>query len=927
MTGLINPPNRPKGRLLLLLAVLCAALCVVCKEGFLPHRIMWANDSPLGQLKSISARLPDTFTGHWGTDYWIGTEIPSSSPTLATLLATVISPELYMKIFTPLTMVLLGFSAWLLFRQLGFSAMACVLGGLAAGLNMHFFSVACWGLGTWNICCAMIFLAFAALVTPNIRQGWIKAALAGLAVGMSVMEGFDSGAILSVYVGVFLLFFCLTTESNPAQGVAKSAMLGIIMVFMAVFVAASTLSTLVGTQIKGIGGMGQTKEEKQQHWDFTTQWSVPKIETLRIMIPGIFGYRMVDYTTSPDKSGVYWGSIAEDSKLADLESGDPETRKRTAAALRAPPDVIEALGSSDQRTQAAGRDRILGGIPLQRRHSGNGEYAGVLVALMAVFAVANSFRKDSPYSNTERRLVWFFAGAALFSLVAAWGRHAPLYALLYQLPYFSTIRNPLKFMHPFHITWIILAGFGFEAIYRCYVRPALERAGVASSRLKAGWKLAPGFDKKWVTGLCVFMACALVSILIVSGEKNDIVEFLMEHGFGPDVAPGMAAFSFAEVCWFVAFSAAFVTIIILLAGGAFREKKGVWTAVSLLAVLCVCDLARSDRPWVRYFDYEQKYSMNPITDFLRNKPYEHRVGAKLTPRDGYYALAGQEQSFGGICHWWLENDFPYNNIQSVDIDQMPRTPVWDEHYLNTFMPANHDDLWGPVRLWKLTNTRYILMLAGLVPVLNERGDPAEHGCQIRALFEIAAKPGVGQVEDGGDVMPVQNDKGPFALVEITNALPRVKLYSNWRVMEENDALRTLATPTFDPRLTVLVDKTTPVDGQPGAPTAEAGPADIVDYNPKDVKLKASPKAPAVLLLNGRTADAWKAFVDGKPEKVLRCNYLMRGVFLAPGDHNIEFRFEQSLRPLYVSLSAFAVGLALMIYLIVSHWRERNAPVA
>src|SRR5262249_53397881 len=151
-------------------------------------------------------------------------------------------------------------AAWLLLRQFGFASMTSILGGLAAGLNMHFFSAACWGLGTWNICCAMIFLALAAMVSPGIRQTWIKAALAGLAIGMSVMEGFDSGAILSVFAGVFLLFWCLISESNPVKGAVKGAGMGVVLVLFSVLIAASTLSTLVGTQIKGIGGMGQTEE-------------------------------------------------------------------------------------------------------------------------------------------------------------------------------------------------------------------------------------------------------------------------------------------------------------------------------------------------------------------------------------------------------------------------------------------------------------------------------------------------------------------------------------------------------------------------------------------------------------------------------------------------------------------------------------------
>ena len=37
--------------------------------------------------------------------------------------------------------------------------------------------------------------------------------------------------------------------------------------------------TLVGSQITGIAGTGQDTETKQ-HWDWATQWSMPKIETL-----------------------------------------------------------------------------------------------------------------------------------------------------------------------------------------------------------------------------------------------------------------------------------------------------------------------------------------------------------------------------------------------------------------------------------------------------------------------------------------------------------------------------------------------------------------------------------------------------------------------------------------------------------------------
>src|SRR5581483_6861961 len=209
------------GCFLVFLLLLGGTMAFLCRDGFKHRYTFWSNDGPLGYMQCDSARLPGDFLGRWSPENWIGVQWPSIAPNIDTCLASIVSPEIFLKIFAPLTLLILGFSFWLLFRQLGFGPPACILGALAAGLNMHFFSVACWGLGTWCLAGGMAALAIAALGSPNIRQPWAKAILAGLAVGMGVMEGFDVGAILAVYVGVFLVFYFWITESDKAKAALR----------------------------------------------------------------------------------------------------------------------------------------------------------------------------------------------------------------------------------------------------------------------------------------------------------------------------------------------------------------------------------------------------------------------------------------------------------------------------------------------------------------------------------------------------------------------------------------------------------------------------------------------------------------------------------------------------------------------------------
>ncbi len=864
---------------------------------------------------ALPNQLPQAFAGVWHSGGWIGMEGVAVAPTVSALLTLILSPILFLKVYAPLTLLFLGFSAWLYFRQLEFSPWVCVLGGLAAGLNMHFFSVACWGLGAWNIATGMVFLAMAALSTKAIPQFWARGVLAGLALGMNLMEGFDVGVLQCVFFGVFIVWQILSANRPDAKAFVRAFAMEALVIFFSAFIAVHSIASLVNTQVTGVSGTAQDAETKEQRWDFATRWSLPKIESLRIIMPGLFGYRMSSRINVADRSSAYWGTVGRDPRMTYLIGDDPKLRNDAMDSLAILPAQREILSGNDPLAKNDTFRALLTKLESAARYSGSGEYAGVLVSLFAIFALINSFRgANSPFSPQHRRLIWFWGAAALFCLAASWGRHGFIYRFLYQLPYVSTVRNPIKLLHLFHVAWIVLAAYGMDALWRRYLQnPAAS----------IDWPKLAAFEKKWIIGTVTTVVAAIGGAIIYNAWKPHLIGYLVSQGFDSAKAISMADFSNAEARWFVFWLIA-STVTIALA----IEKK--WTGPRARTVLIaaglilVIDLVRSDLPWIHYFNYDREYAFDESLKFLQDKPYEHRVIGRLVPK----ALgSGLVLPIGQLYDYWQQNDFPFHGIQTTDFAQWPRTPELDAAYLKNFYLHGESltdaDLWPAERLWELTSTRYIFYTAKLASIIQDRAD-AQHNIRVNTFLTVRAKPGVTFLEDAGDLTAVPDPHGNCALLEFTNALPRAGLYANWESPTNNDAiLKRLLDHEFDPHHSVLLAPETPVTQPSGDAKTDPGTVAITLFKSKYVKLKADVKTPAILMLNDRVAPDWKALVDGKPVPILRCNYIMRGVFLAPGSHVVEFKFRPKLTTAWISLCAWMTGIGTAGFLVWSRKTNRE----
>src|SRR5258708_5614391 len=340
-------------------------------ESLDPSKVVFANDGPLGSAMQAGIRLPAAFTGVWYDLNTLGTNGGVSVPDISQLFFWVLGPLGCAKAYALLTLLILGLCAWTCFRMLRLSQMACLLGALAAVLNGGYFSVSCWGVGPQTITAGMNFLAIGLFFSYKSSRDWLRLVLAGMAVGMGVVEGFDIGALYSLVFGSFVMFWALSGDGPVAKRATRGILNLAVIAVLAGFVAFQAVDTIVNTQIKGIVGTKQDAETKAAHWDWATQWSFPKKETLSLFVPGLFGYRMdtpTDVGHFPDwiPGGGYCLAMGR----------DPAWDRYYASGEQGPaPDPSYHF----------------------MRYSGGGNYAGVLVTLLALWTALRAFlRSQSP---------------------------------------------------------------------------------------------------------------------------------------------------------------------------------------------------------------------------------------------------------------------------------------------------------------------------------------------------------------------------------------------------------------------------------------------------------------------------------------------------------------------------------------------------
>jgi hypothetical protein len=163
----------------------------------------------------------------------------------------------------------------------------------------------------------------------------------------------------------------------------------------------------------------------------------------------------------------------------------------------------------------------------------------------------------------------------------------------------------------------------------------------------------------------------------------------------------------------------------------------------------------------------------------------------------------------------------------------------------------------------------------------------------------------------------------YVLYELEGWQPRVSVVPVWQAVTSGvPALQAVLGRGFDPAAGAIVE------GDPGLPWPPAdgaapGTATYREVRPEDVRIAVEATAPSIVVVRNAWDRGWSATVDGEPAPVLRADYLLQGIPVTAGRHEIRLTYREPSIGRGLALSAL-VWLGFAVAFGVLWWRERRA---
>jgi hypothetical protein len=165
------------------------------------------------------------------------------------------------------------------------------------------------------------------------------------------------------------------------------------------------------------------------------------------------------------------------------------------------------------------------------------------------------------------------------------------------------------------------------------------------------------------------------------------------------------------------------------------------------------------------------------------------------------------------------------------------------------------------------------------------------------------------------------------ILENRSVLPKAWLVPSVAVITDlQQRLSILQNPGFNPLAGGLVESPPPFEmARPDGAATLPQNVQVSLFEGEHIIVEASTPRNALLVLGEKYYKGWQAMLDGKRAEIVPVNHVLRGVYLTPGEHKVEFRFDPL--PFRVGKYLTLASLVLFTGMLLREWLARRGKVS
>jgi hypothetical protein len=422
----------------------------------------------------------------------------------------------------------------------------------------------------------------------------------------------------------------------------------------------------------------------------------------------------------------------------------------------------------------------------------------------------------------------------------------PLFALL---PFFNKFRAPAMILHLLPFLLGILGAAGLGAF--------LDRMGSADEARHAAVR------KAVQRGALAFGVLALLALLLKGGlfdafgasaftRANELEDIRRQYGSRAGAAITQLGQTRFDLLWkdlvkFLVLGTAALAVVAAFLRGALHRAGFLAAMVAILVVdlFLVASKYIDPKPAT---ELERSFAADATVQYLKQQPGRFRIFP--------------------VGQLFMDNAFATHGLESIGGYSPAKLKVYQSLLDSALYTGPDPEFPLNMNVVNMLNVEYIIALGRL---------PEDR-------FQLAS------VDQARRALTYRNP----------GALPRAWYVGDVRVADDHEALRTVASAGFNPRVTAVVDR--PTGGAVAAPDSGVSPQ-ITEYRSRQIVLRSVSPVQTLLVLSEIYYPAgWTARIDGQETPILRTNYALRSVVVPAGSHDVVFRFDPPLYALGYTIS-------------------------